>query len=113
MNNFDLCRHNLHERLRIEQQITHDPVLMQREIRKMTVALTEITEKAKPRLIMGGIRYASKWKHKALMDYMQHKFNRYRKSGNFEMLIDLLNFIAIESVLKTHPRHHLKEEDRK
>jgi hypothetical protein len=61
---------------------------------------------------MGGIRYGSRWEHEALMDYMQAKLDEYRRTGNAEMLVDLVNFCAIETRLKTHPQHHFRAKDR-
>jgi len=113
MNNFDLCRKNLHERLNIDSDKKRDPVKMQIEIFQMTSKLDELITLAKPRLIMGGIRYGSNWKYKALIKYMQEKFDQYKETGNFELLIDFMNFIAIEGVLKTHPKHHFNSLDRK
>jgi len=113
MNNFDLCRKNLCSRLNIDTTKKRDPVKMQLEIFGMTTKLDEIIELAKPRLIMGGIRYGSEWEHVPLMKYMQEKFNQYKENGNFEFLIDFTNFIAIEGVLKTHPKHHFNPLDRK
>ena len=85
---------------------------MNGEIQGMIEALKHIMELARPRLIMGGIRYGSEWEHEPLMKYMQAKFNSYLATGNFEMLIDLVNFCAIESVLRTHPDWHFEGEDR-
>lgn len=112
MSNFDLCRKNLHQRLGIEDQDKKDPSQMLSEIKRMKSKLIEIADLAKPRLVMGGIRYGSGWEHEPLMKYMQSKFDQYRKTGNFEMLVDLFNFVVIEGELKTHPNFHFKAEDR-
>ena len=62
---------------------------------------------------MGGIRHGSDWTHENLMTYMQEKFDNYKRTGNFEMLIDFFNFIPIEGELKTHPNFHFNSIDRK
>jgi hypothetical protein len=105
-------RSGLHARLGITTESTRDPAQMSAEIHRMQDALHRIVAIAEPRLIMGGIRYGSEWTHEALMKYMQLKFDNYKQTGNFEMLIDFLNFIPIESVLKTHPNHHFNAKDR-
>lgn len=112
MSIFDLCRKNLHQRLGIEGQDKRDPAQMISEIRRMKSKLREISGLAEPRLVMGGIRYGSEWEHEPLMKYMQSKFDRYKKTGNFEMLVDLFNFIVIEGELKTHPSFHFEAVDR-
>lgn len=110
---FSHCRATLHDRLGIEENIRRrDPLKMSAEINGMVQSLDDIRDLCRPRLIMGGIRYGSEWKHKPLMDYMQKKFDLYRATGNFEMLVDLVNFCAIEGKLKTHPDHHFEAKDR-
>lgn len=109
----ELCRRNLYNRLGVDTTEKRDSVKMQSETTRMTNKLEEIVSKAKPRLIMGGIRYGSEWQHEPLMEYMQYKFDDYKDTGNFEMLIDLVNFVVIEGELKTHPKHHFKAVDRK
>ena len=113
MNNFELCRKNTYERIGFDPIKRRNAIEMSAEIRRMVQRLEKIVLAAKPRLIMGGIRYGSNWKHRALMDYMQTKFNAYRVAGNYEMLIDLVNLVAVEGELKTHPKHHLSAIDRK
>ena len=105
-------RSQLMSRLGIEDTKKRDPIAMQAEIKRMTGSLESICELCRPRLIMGGIRYGSSWKHEALIKYMQSKFDDYKKTGNFEMLVDFVNFCAIESVLKTHPEFHFEAKDR-
>lgn len=112
MNNTDLCRNNLLSRLGIDKTPRRGPVQVAQEIQRMTSKLEEIVNLARPRLIMGGIRYGSDWKHGALMDYMQSKFDAYKETGNFEMLVDFFNFIPIEGELKTHPKFHFNAIDR-
>ena len=113
MNVTDLCRKNLYKRLGVDTEPKRDPTAISIEVRQMTEKLQEIVDLAKPRLVMGGIRYGSSWEHEPLMEYMQKKFDIYKKTGNFEMLVDLFNFIVIEGQLKTHPKHHFKAIDRK
>ena len=112
MTNTDHCRKSLHARLGIGDERRRDPSAMSAEIRRMTDSLEALCELARPRLIMGGIRYGSEWKHEPLMKYMQAKFDEYKATGNFEMMVDFFNFIGIESVLKTHPEFHFKAKDR-
>lgn len=109
----ELCRKNLYKRMGVDTTVKRDPVKMEAEITRMTRKLDEVCQTARPRLIMGGIRYGSDWKHEPLMDYMQKKFDTFRDTGNYEMLIDLVNFVAIEGVLKTHPKSHFNAIDRK
>jgi len=109
----DFIRDSLHQRLQINSKPIRDSNSVAIEIKSMTDKLDEIVELARPRLIMGGIRYASNWKHEDLMKYMQEKFDLYKSTGNYEMLIDFFNFIPIEGQLKTHPNFHFNSIDRK
>lgn len=111
MNNFELCRKNLETRLGIDTYDNRTADQVSAEIKGITDSLTQIYNLAKPRLIMGGIRYGSNWKHKSLMNYMQKKFDIYKETGNIEMLIDLVNFCAIEMKLKTHPNYNFTPKD--
>ena len=113
MINTDFIRKQLHNRLGIDDHAKRNSNEVSQEIKRMVDSLNYICELCKPRLIMGGIRYGSEWKHEAMMKYMQPKFDTFKKSGNFEMLVDLVNFCAIENVLHTHPNFHFKGEDRK
>ena len=113
MNNFDLCRQNLLDRLNISTQDKKDSNSVSREIRKMSNALDEIVSLAKPRLIMGGIRYGSNWEYNDLLNYIQSKLLKFNKTGNVEMLIDIINLASVMYTLQLHPNHHFKEEDRK
>lgn len=112
MNNFDLCRRNLHRRLRIDSLEKRESTEVQAEISRMIKALTVLVSLAQPRLIMGGLRYHSKWNHEDLMSYISKKFSLYQETGNMEMLVDMVNLLAIETSLKTHPKFHFKGEDR-
>jgi len=113
MNNFDVCRNSLEKRLCIDSSVeVKDSLKVSAEIAHMTKALSDLVELCRPRLIMGGIRYGSSWKHDALMKYMQNKFDAYKATGNMEMLVDLTNFCAIETALKTHPNFHFEAKDR-
>jgi len=109
----DKIRSGMYRRMGIDTSPKRKGVDVDIEIRQMSRKLEEIANIAKPRLIMGGIRYGSKWEHVPLMKYMQSKFDTYKKTGNFEMLIDLFNFVVIEGQLKTHPNHHFHAVDRK
>lgn len=109
----DLIRNALHKRLNINPHPIRNAAHLAMEIKSMTDKLDEIVSIAKPRLIMGGIRYGSNWTHEALIKYMQEKFDSYKTTGNYELLIDLFNFIAIEGELKTHPDFHFNPLDRK
>ena len=102
----------LRERIGIAENHKRDPTDMSAEIKRMTESLNNICELCKPRLIMGGIRYGSEWDHEPMMKYMQKKFDTFKKTGNFEMLVDFVNFCAIEGALKTHPNFHFKAIDR-
>jgi len=112
MTNTELCRKNLLDRLNIFEKDKRSSSEVWSEISGAVSALEFIVALAKPRLIMGGIRYSSRWQHKDLMAYMEYKLSQYRKTGNFEMLIDLVNFCGLEGALKTHPNHHFTGEDR-
>ena len=96
----------------VVDQITRSDYEVYSEIETITKSLEEIVKLAMPRLVMVGIRYGSNWKHEKLMNYMQAKFSEYRKTGNFEMLVDLVNFCAIEGDLKTHPKFNFTPKDR-
>jgi len=111
----ELCRDNLYKRLGVEQtpRQRKDPQLLAAEIKAMTKKLEEMVELARPRLIMGGIRYGSAWKHEALMDYVESKLRDYRKTGNAELLVDVFNLVTVEAQLKTHPNFHYKPIDRR
>ena len=111
--NIDHCRETLYKRMGIYEKDTRTSREINIEIKQMISALQDIISLAKPRLIMGGIRYGSNWNHKDLMNYMQSKFNIYKETGNMEMLIDFINFIAIESVLQTHSKYYFNSIDRK
>jgi len=108
----DIIRDRMYSRMGICSVKKRDPVVMGAEIRAMTSKLEEIVSLARPRLIMGGIRHGSNWDHESLMDYMQGKFDAYRETGNFELLVDLFNFVAVEGQLKTHPKFHFNPLDR-
>lgn len=112
MNNTEFLRKRLHDRLNISDFKKRDSVKVSGEIQKMSSSLVEIVDLAKPRLIMGGLRYGSEWEHDPLMEYMQEKFDSFKATGNFEMLVDFVNFCAIENVLKTHPQFHFNAIDR-
>ena len=112
MDDHNEIRKNLYARLGIDTKPKRDPVAVGTEIRRMTNKLDEIVALARPRLIMGGIRYGSDWEHEDLMKYMQEKFDDYKQTGNFEMLVDFFNFISIEGELKTHPNYHFNATDR-
>lgn len=107
---YESIRKSLHNRLGIDDEpkktSTHknDALIMKD-------SLYSVVDMARPRLIMGAIRYDSNWKHTPLMNYMQKKFDIYKETGNFEMLVDLFNFIAIEHQLKTHPMFHFDAKD--
>jgi hypothetical protein len=61
---------------------------------------------------MGGMRYGGPDSHKFQMSIMQEKFNEYLKTGNYEMLVDLVNLCAVEVHYKTHPEFHFEAKDR-
>lgn len=109
----DIIRKGLYSRLGIATSVKRDKFQMVAEIDRMTRKLDEIVALAKKRLIMGGIRHGSDWEHEQLMNYMQKKFDAYKETGNFEMLVDFFNFIPIEGVLQTHPKYHFNAMDRK
>lgn len=113
MNVTDHIRKNLYNRLGITDQPKRDHIVMTAEIKGMTNKLEEILSLAKPRLIMGGIRYGSEWNHDSLMNYIQHKFDLYKKDGNYEYLIDVINLIIVEGKIQTHLKYHFEPEDRK
>lgn len=109
----ELCRKNLYNRLGVDAVERRDLDKMSAEILKMKRQLKHIIALAEPRLVMGGIRYGSDWKHDPLMDYIQKKFDLYRETGNAELLIDIINLAVVETDLKTHPEFHFRAEDRK
>ena len=112
MNITQLCRKNLHKRLGISDKKNRSSVSVWHEIKTMIDSLFVICELAKPRLIMGGIRYGGIDKdYQYVKRFTQNKLDLYHKTGNFEYLIDLVNCCAIEGVLKTHPDFHFKAED--
>lgn len=113
MNNTELCRANLYKRLGISETKKRDPSQVKCEVARMTAKLAEIKSLAEPRLVMGGIRHGSDWEHEPLMKYMQKKFDDYLETGNFELLVDLFNFVVIEGELKTHPKFNYSPIDRK
>jgi phosphopantetheine adenylyltransferase len=113
MNNTNYIREAMYRRMGIEDKPKREASEVSAEIAGMTHSLEDVVKLARPRLIMGGIRYGSDWKHEPLMEYMQKKFDTYKETGNFEMLVDLVNFVAIEGKLKTHPRFHFNALDRK
>lgn len=114
MNYFDLCRKNSFERQGYQDQPKRlDPQKMSAEIRGMVSSLEQLVELCRPRLIMGGMRHGSNWTHKGLMDYIQKKFDEYRRTGNLEMLVDVVNLCAVEAKLRTHPAFHYEPKDRK
>jgi hypothetical protein len=110
---FDKKIKKLRLRLGIDEIEKLDPIRVSGEIRVMQAALNDILSICEPRLIMGGIRYHSKWRHHELIEYMQKKLDLFKTTGNFEFLCDFVNFCAIESVLKTHPNYHFNPTDRK
>jgi hypothetical protein len=109
----DLLREQMYSKRGITEEPKRNSSKMLCEIKAMTASLESLVVLAKPRLIMGGIRYGSNWTHEALINYMQGKFDAYKETGNFELLVDLFNFIAIENQLKTHPKFHFNPIDRK
>lgn len=112
MNTTEYIRSKMYARLGIDDKPKREASEISAEIAGMTHSLEEITRLARPRLIMGGIRYGSDWQYEPLMEYMQKKFDAYKETGNFEMLVDLLNFVAVEGRLRTHPRFHFNALDR-
>ena len=113
MNITQICRNNLHKRLGIVNETKRDSSAVWNEIKNMTNSLDVIYNLAKPRLIMGGIRYGGIDKdYSYVKKFTQAKLDEYHKTGNFEFLVDLVNCCAIEGVLKTHPSFHFKAEDR-
>lgn len=113
MTEHEAIRAVMYRRMGIDDKPKREASEVSAEIAGMTHSLDEIVKLARPRLIMGGIRYGSDWQHEPLMEYMQKKFDAYKETGNFEMLVDLVNFVAIEGKLKTHPRFHFNALDRK
>ena len=108
-------RKNLHDRLGIyDDHNVVDPHKIKQEIKENTNALEYIISLAKDRLIMGGIRYGHLPKSdKYIPDYIADKFDIYKRTGNFEMLIDIVNYVALEYVLHSHPKYYFKAIDRK
>lgn len=109
----DHIRKGLYNRLGVDTSSCRGAAEVSSEIKRMQIKLQEVAGLANDRLIMGGIRYGSDWEHDPLMDYMQKKFDIFKETGNFEMLVDLFNFVVIEGQLKTHPKFHFKAIDRK
>lgn len=112
MNNTELCRNNLHNRLGIFDKDSRSDLKVLGEIRSTILKLEEVLSLCKPRLIMGGIRYGSNWKYPDLTNYIKHKLNKYIETGNYEMIIDVINLCIVEGNIKTHSNFHFKSEDR-
>ena len=106
-------RTQMYKRLGVDSTERRDPHSISAEIKGMTSKLDGIVSLARPRLIMGGLRHGSSWEHGPLMKYMQEKFDTYKETGNFEMLVDLFNFVTVEGRLQTHPKFHFNAVDRK
>lgn len=108
----DLIRKQMYSKRGIDETPVRKPHDVLCETARMNNKLDEVIRLARDRLTMGSIRYGSNWGHDDLMDYMQVKFDTFKDTGNYEMLIDLLNFVVIEGELKTHPKHNFSPVDR-
>jgi hypothetical protein len=72
------------------------------------------------RLLVGSFRYGkmrSKRNEASLtkfhLNYIRDKLERYRFTGNTEMLVDVANLCLVEFEIGDHPKKHFKAEDRK
>lgn len=115
MTNTELCRQRLLDRLGVG---THEPRWkstdrMFAEIRKKRAVLDEMVKMAKDRLIMGSIRYgqSTKYPWESIKSKMETKWRTYVETGNLEMLVDMLNYCAIEFEDRTHPNSHFNALD--
>jgi hypothetical protein len=107
-------RDGLHARLGIADGPKWDDTsAMMAEVKSKWGVLDRIVALAKDRLVMGAIRYGR------MADYtwpdirrkMQTKLDTYDKTGNSEMLVDLVNYCALEFGAGTHPDHHFDALD--
>lgn len=73
------------------------------------------------RLLIGSFRYG-KMKSKRddvrsltvfHLNYIRDKLERYKTTGNTEMLVDVANLCLVEFEIGDHPKKHFKAEDRK
>lgn len=110
MTNTELCRQRLYDRIGIN---AHEPrwkstTNMFAEIRKRQAVLDEMVKMAKDRLIMGSIRYGrnTKYTWESIKSKMETKWRVYVETGNLEMLVDMLNYCAIEFQDRSHPNCH-------
>lgn len=114
-------RNGLHQRLGIHDtaHVYESISEMKAEIRGKIEALEEMVEFAKNRLLMGAIRYGKSDEalqsredlYAATNKRMRMKLKAYEDTGNAEMLVDLMNYCAIEYRNKSHPNYHFKAMD--
>lgn len=111
----DHLRQRMYDRLGID---THEPKWkstdrMFAEIAEKKAVLNEMVKLAKDRLVMGSIRYGrnTNYKWDSIKSKMEMKWKTYVETGNLEMLVDMLNYCAIEFKNKTHPQSHFEALD--
>jgi hypothetical protein len=108
----EMIRNNLYDRLDIRDDV-QDDLEVYEDAKKMIDSLNNLVKLAKPRLLVGAIRYgANKRDYKEVMEFIDKKLKKYKDTGNSELLVDILNWCAIEFALQTHPNFHFKAEDR-
>jgi hypothetical protein len=110
-------RQHLYDRLGID---THTPMWkdtkqMQAEIAEKVAALEEMVKLAKDRLYMGSIRYgrSTKYEWNSIKSKMNTKWQAYIRTGNVELLVDMINYCGIEFKNRTHPSSHFEALDDK
>jgi hypothetical protein len=115
MTNTELCRQRLLDRLGVD---THEPKWkstdrMFAEIAEKKAVLDEIVKLAKDRLVMGSIRYGrnTNYDWDSIRSKMGTKWKTYMETGNLEMLVDMVNYCAIEFKNRTHPDSHFNALD--
>jgi hypothetical protein len=115
MTNTELCRQRLLDRLGVD---THTPKWkstdhLLTEIAEKKATLDRMVKLAKDRLVMGSIRYGrdtnDNWD--SIKSKMGTKWKTYIETGNLEMLVDMMNYCAIEFRNRTHPNSHFEALD--
>lgn len=113
--NTELCRQRLLDRLGVD---THKPKWkstdkMFAEIQSKQEVLDEMVKMAKDRLVMGSIRYgqSAKCTWEVIKSKMETKWQTYVETGNAEMLVDMINYCAIEFKEGSHPNSHFNALD--
>lgn len=109
----DSIRKGLHTRLGInEDKAWSSTDLMMAEVKGKCCTLDRLTQLLKDRLLMGAVRYGdNNYDWPEMHRRLKVKFDAFVKTGNAEMLVDLINYIVIELQTKAHPNHHFEALD--